>query len=112
MPDYKLSIAIDAQGVSNINNADQFVTIVKVVSTGTPVAWVTFRPMESNTISWTDDYSVYASTTNIEDGVMITTASSQLASPDTMYRLQNGVFSKESTGLGPTTFGVDNQDRT
>src|SRR5262245_57303979 len=110
MPTYQLTIQFDSQGLATLNEAGQLVTIVKSVSTGTPVAWVAFDPMESNTVTWTEQYSVYASTTQIQDGAQIITQSTQAAVGGNTYTLSGGQFDNGKPGLPATTYGVLNND--
>ena len=42
-------------------------------SGGTPnVAWVVFRPLESNTMTWVEEYGIYASTASLVNGALLT----------------------------------------
>jgi hypothetical protein len=107
---YQLTIQFDSYGLKTINEADQLVTIVKSVSGGVPVAWVSFQPMESNVVVWTETYSVYASTTEIQDGAQIITQLTQPAAAGNTYTLSGGQFDNGEPNLPPLEYGVVNND--
>jgi len=113
MTTYQLSIDIDQAGLSAIYTSGQRVTLVKSVtsfpgSTGNlPVAWISFNPMEGNLITWTENYSVYATTTQIAGGAQIVMSSSTPAQEGIMYALENGAFSNIAGGA-PSVYNVKN----
>ncbi len=110
MNPYQLTIDIPSDGLKTLYAANQFVTIVKSVPHGVPVAWVSFRPMLSNTITWTEAYSVYASTTGIQEGATIITQSTKPAGGGKMYTLRGGQFDDGKDILSPRSCGVYNSD--
>ncbi len=113
---YQLNISIDANGLQMIYASGQSVTIVKsVVSNplpgGTlPVAWTVFQPLEENAVSWTDSYSIYATTTQIMAGAMIVQTSMTPASVQTgwTYTFSNGQFTGAQGGVSDA-FNMSNQ---
>lgn len=110
MTQYSLAIKFDNAGLAALHAAGQLVTLVKSVQGGSPVAWVSFKPMESNTVTWTESYSVYASSTLVEDGAQISTQSTQPANGGNTYKFDSGIFSSGTPGLPPTQYGVQNAD--
>jgi hypothetical protein len=112
MPTYTLAIQFDNNGLDTVNAAGQLVTIVKSVDSGTPVAWVAFNPMEANTVTWTETYSVYASNTQIQNNAKINTLSTQTAAGGNVYTLAGGHFDNgnPNSGLPATQYGVYNND--
>lgn len=113
MTDYKLDINIDSQGLHTIQAAGQVVTLVKSVGGGgnMPVAWLSFHPMQSNTLTWTNQYSVYASSTKIQANARIVSQSTQLATGGSTYTFSGGQFDYgKSNGLTIVQYGVENQD--
>lgn len=115
MPTYSLAIQFDDAGLNAINAAGQKVTIVKSVGSsggsGSAVAWVSFQPMQDNAVTWTETYSVYASTTQVQNGAQITTLSKQTAAGGNTYTFANGQFgSKSSSNLPASEYGVFNND--
>jgi hypothetical protein len=107
---YELTIQFDSQGLKTINAADQLVTMVKSVGNGRPVAWVAFHPMQTNVVTWTEAYSVYSSTSQIQDGAKIFTQSTQPAVGGNTYTLAAGQFDNGKPGLPAANYGVSNQD--
>jgi hypothetical protein len=115
MPTYTLTIQMDSTGVSDIQTSKQYVTLAKAVSNDNgpslPVVWLAITPGETNVVTWTEEYSVYASTTNYQDGAQISTSSTLPAVGGTTYNFENGVFSVASTsGIESNQYGVNNQD--
>jgi len=110
MPTYTLNLAIDDAGLAAISASGQKVTVVKSVGVGHDVAWLLFEPLEANTITWEETYSVYASATNIQAGATIATQSTKVASGGNSYTFENGSFSNGVPGPGPTEYVVENQD--
>jgi len=110
MPTYQLSIQIDSEGLNILNEAGQFVTMVKSVSPGTLVVWVSFRPLGANIVTWSETYSVYASTSPILYGAQIMAQSTQPAVGGYTYTLSGGQFDNGEPRLLPTMVGVMNDD--
>lgn len=110
MPEYSLEIQFDDTGLKTLELADQYVTLIKSVGRGRPVTWVSFRPMQNNLVTWTEEYSVYASTTQIQDGARIFTQSTRPAVGGHTYTLRGGRFGDGSPGLAATEYGVANMD--
>lgn len=111
MPTYTLNIQIDDAGLQAITQSGQKVTIVKSVPRGgESVAWILFPPLEMNMITWTEEYSVYASTTNIQAGATIETQSLKCAAGGNMYPFENSQFKNGIRDLEPTQYGVQNLD--
>lgn len=111
---YQLNINIDQTGVSNINSSSQFVTIVKSVTSSLvggnlPVAWLTFSPLETNVVSWVENYSLYATTQQLSAGATITMTSQSAGTVQSgwVYTFQNGIFSGAS-GTG-STYNLSNE---
>jgi hypothetical protein len=115
MPTYQLSIGFTDAGLDTLQAAKQQVTMVKSVNSSAgssgsnPVIWVSFKPMNANTVTWDEEYSVYASTTNIVNGAQIITNSSIAASSGNAYTfLPAGHFGASNSNLSDTEYGVIN----
>src|SRR5690606_27694153 len=109
---YTLEILIKEEDAKNINSNGQKVTILKSVDSGQSVTWVAFSPFERNTVTWTEKYAVYASTTEIKDGARIDKMSDRSANPQYFYSFQNGVFdmgSLDEKSLTKTQYGIINK---
>ncbi len=107
---YQLNIEIPSDGLQTLSAANQYITIVKSMPNGAQVAWVSFRPMLTNFVTWDEVYSVYASTTNIQDGATIVTQSTRVASLGRVYTLAGGQFDNGQPGVPVQSFGVVNED--
>jgi hypothetical protein len=112
---YTLNISIDDTGLQQIYNNGQYVTIVKSaitnpVGTGNlSIAWLTWSPFESNSVTWQEIYSMYASTTLMQAGATIA-MSSQTPVPvqlGYMNTFQSGHFTS-ALGGGASTFSLTN----
>ena len=76
MTTYQLNFNIDDAGLQKINNAGQYLTIVKSATGskpahGDPVAWLAFAPMGTDLVSWTENDYLYSTQTLIESGATI-----------------------------------------
>lgn len=95
---YSLNILFDDETLLDIYDAQQRVTLIKqtysTTSNNTSVAWVTFSPFEFNTINWQENYSVYASTTQVQNGATIAKASYTNAVDGYVYDFGSGIFAK------------------
>nr|WP_316656413.1 hypothetical protein [uncultured Gellertiella sp.] len=112
MPSYALNIAFDQAGLTALMNAGQSVTIVKQATGGKSTAWISFTPQMNNIITWTEQYSVYSSTTNVTSGAVIQTSSTANAIGGSSYALNTaGFFDQGIPGsVGPTQYQIVNND--
>lgn len=114
MSNYELDITFDQAGLIALTAAGQSVTIVKQTAGSKPVAWITFTPQMANAITWTEQYSVYSSTTNTQSGAVIVTSSSTSAIGGSSYNLNaSGFFDPGVSGaVGTTQYQIENSDPT
>lgn len=106
MPKYSLQINIDPTYVKQIVQAGQQVVIMKqVAGNGTPLTWLTFSPYQSNTVTWQDQYAVFASQSQIQSGATITQLATRAASPRTAYGFDNNIFTVAPSRTNPLTSG-------
>ena len=111
MTTYFLEIQFTSKGLATVNAAGQQVAIVKSTTpTSSPVVWVAFHPEMNNHVTWTEEYSVYGSNSEIVAGATISTASSFEALASESYPFVGGQFEAGVAGLEPTQYGVLNQD--
>jgi hypothetical protein len=62
MANYTLNIAFTAEQLATLNASGKNIVLGKSFFGGAPqIAWQVFKPLESNTVKWNDDYSVYFS---------------------------------------------------
>jgi hypothetical protein len=113
---YQINIDIDDAGLQKIYQAGQKVTLVKSVisnpveSGNLPIAWLAFQPLESNNVSWIENYYMYASTTVLQSGATIQMTSQTGAPVQTgwLYTFASGMFTGAQGG-GADTFNLSNQ---
>lgn len=113
---YSIELIIDPQDLSAIQAAQQQIILAKPVSdTYIPnVAWQSFDPLVDNVVTWSEEYGIYASNTNLGHGARILKTSSMPypAQPGAYYS-----FATDATFYGPiqedgtadtNEFGVSN----
>jgi hypothetical protein len=113
---YQLNIAIDSAGLEHIYNAGQSVTLVKSVVSNPlaggnlPIAWVSFLPFQANSVSWIENYNLYATTTVLTAGATIVQTSVTGAPVLTgwTYTFAQGQFTG-SQGGASGTYNTTNQ---
>ena len=116
---YSIDITIDKNGLDKIYDVHQTVTFVKSVNQFVgantfsyyyPVAWLAFQPLESNNVSWIENYYMYASTTVLQSGATIQMTSQTGAPVQTgwLYTFANGMFTGAQGGGSPGTFNLYN----
>lgn len=112
MPTYELDITFDSAGLDALSASGQKVTIVKQSNGGKQTAWITFAPQLANSVTWTEQYSVYSSTTNAQAGAKIITSSEATAIGGSSYTLNtSGYFDPGVSGIvGPTQYQIINAD--
>ena len=113
MPQFSLQINMDPSWVSQVVQAGQQIVITKQVAgnSGTSLAWVSFSPYQSNTVSWQDNYAVYTSQTLVQSGATISQLASMAAVPQTAYGFSDNVFSVATpmSTLGASQYEIRNQ---
>lgn len=101
MPEFTLKLSIDPESLKIIKAAQQRIILAKPVDGASPnVAWVAFDPFQSNTVTWNEEFNIYASTTEIQNGAEI------LKMSDTTYPAQDAAyysFDPSATFSGPFT---------
>jgi hypothetical protein len=88
MPTYTLELSISQTDLETIEGAGENIIVAKPVNSpdGTPnVAWLSIKPLEGNQIVWTEEYAMYASTSQIQSGASIFQTST------TPYPAEDGV---------------------
>ena len=114
MTTYGLNINIDSTGLTNIYNANQYVTLVKSVGSsttpGSTVAWVTFQPYQSNVVTWVENYLIYGTIMSLQSGaqIVMTSSTPNPVQAGWTYTFQQGQFTGASGGAAGA-FNVDNQ---
>lgn len=63
---FELTLNFEPDDLRHISDANQKVALAKPTLGGSvEVLWLAFDPFESNTVTWTEDYWIYASTTSV-----------------------------------------------
>jgi hypothetical protein len=111
---FDLNLSFSKSDLAAIFAADASVVVAKPAdnSGSKPnVAWLTFRPLENNNISWEEVYGIYASNTLMEDGASIAKSSAvNPAVPGKVYTLQpDGTFGAPADGGTLDSFTVVNK---
>jgi hypothetical protein len=110
---YQLEVMFDKEDLAVIKEAKQKIIIAKPVGDeAAKVAWQTIDPFETNTISWTEEYGVYASDTNVRNGARINKVSTvDQASAGSYYTFKDNTFNppdKQEPNLGTDQYGIHN----
>lgn len=106
---FSLNISISAADLNQIMMTGNKVQIYSMTETGTNVAWLTFSPMMQNTINWTEDYQIYVSTTQIQNGAVIMVMDAANAKPQQQYIWTGSNFMVQpAPSLGSTQFMLTN----
>lgn len=100
MPDYTLQLLIDDQDLITLKAAQLNIILAKPVGSASSmpnVIWQSFDPFIDNTVSWTENYGIYASNTVVQNGAAITKLSSVNPAQDGSYYS----FASSATFNGP-----------
>lgn len=107
MSNYQLKVAFTDEQLQVLYLTGTNVIVAKPSSDGsTPnVAWQVFKPMQNNSLSWQEEYGLYASNSEIRNGANLTQISSVPvgAAMNKLYTLESN-----ATILGPSDGGMPN----
>jgi len=110
--EYTLIINVSLDQLATIHEAQAKVVIGKAsASDRLNVAWQAFYPMQKNSLTWVNNYGIYASTCSISNGSEIVQRSStgHDAATNKIYTLQpDGGFSSPADGGDEDTFTILN----
>lgn len=100
MSQYMLNISFSEKALAILAKAHQKVVLVKKTAGNkdTAVSWVTFKPWEKNTISWKEEFALYASDSEIQGGATICKLSDKMASSGVQYQLADGAIQAMGPG--------------
>lgn len=115
-----MEIRIDSQGLSEIGSVGQVVTLLRrvdqivetnLVAVSSPaVAWQAFAPFQTNTVTWTDDFYAFVTTTPIAMTAVLK-MNSRSAAPMTagyIYAFAQGSFVRQQISQSPNAYVVGN----
>lgn len=114
-----MDIQIDNQGLTNIYNAGQVVTLMRrvdqavdsdVIAAAPAVAWQAFAPFQSNTVTWMDDFYCFATTTPLVMNAVIAMNAKSDAPMDIgyVYVFAQGQLVKKQQAGSPRSYVVSN----
>jgi len=110
---YELDLAFTTAQLQTIYATGTNVIVAKPSGGGSPnVAWQVFKPMPANSLMWEENYGVYASTVQVQNGAQLTQLSSTgiPAAMETLYTLEaDGVISVPGTGGSANSFALLNE---
>lgn len=105
---YTLNTDFSKDDLTRFQTTGSKVVVAKPSDGGQPnVAWVVFRPLESNIMTWVEEYGLYASNVEITNGALIKQMSrSEFPALDgQIYQFSpSGFFSPPSPGGKPGSF--------
>lgn len=113
MPTFTLETAFTEQDLQRFLASGSNVVVAKPTGGGTPnVAWVVYRPLLANTMTWEEDYGIYASNADIVNGAQLTQMSQTPypAHADATYSLNPaGFFGPPSSGGVANSYSAENE---
>ncbi|HYG64983.1 MAG TPA: hypothetical protein VEL74_20540 [Thermoanaerobaculia bacterium] len=114
MPTFTLNTTFDQSALSMLYATGSNVVVAKPSSSGgTPnVAWVVYRPMPDNVMTWEEQYGIYASTSSIQNGAKLKQMSATPfpAGAGKVYTLQSDSnFSSPQSGGTANSYTAINQ---
>lgn len=112
MANYKLDVAFTNDQLSVLYATGSNVIIAKPTGGSSPnVAWQVFKPMQANTLSWGEEYGIYASTSEVVNGATLNQLSNVPvgAAMNKLYTLEpSAVISGPASGGAADSFALEN----
>lgn len=113
MSTFRLNAAFTDEQLGVLYATGTNVIVAKPTADGNPnVAWQVFKPMQANTLSWSEEYGIYASTSGINNGAVLSQLSStKLGSAmNKLYTLEDSAqMSGPATGGKANSFALCNK---
>ncbi|MEZ4811863.1 MAG: hypothetical protein R2819_16015 [Allomuricauda sp.] len=113
MADYELKVGFTQEQLNVLYETGTNVIVAKPTGGGTPnVAWQVFKALQANTLNWTEEYGIYASTSEVTNGAKLTQLSSVPvgASMNKLYTMEpSGAISGPVSGGAPDSFALLNK---
>ncbi|WP_257388347.1 hypothetical protein [Tahibacter caeni] len=112
MTAYTLTLQIDATDLPTLQQAgEQIVIVRRLADAGRCVTWAVITLAPSHTVSWNDDYALYASNTPNATGNLVAVAATTPVTWQCDYRYTTTGFQGPvpDAGLGTTTVQLVNQ---
>lgn len=100
MPEFILNLEIDSQSLTLIRAAQERIILAKPVGNDNPnVIWQSFDPFASQSVTWTQQFGLYASEASIVNGASIRKISEQAIAEQAHYY----TFTPGASFTGPYT---------
>ncbi|QHI35474.1 hypothetical protein IMCC3317_08200 [Kordia antarctica] len=113
MSTFNLKTAFTNEQLRNIYIAGINVIVAKPTGGGNPnVAWQVYKPLQGNTITWKEEYGIYASTSDVVNGARLSQLSSVPvgAIQNKLYTLEpDGSTSGPASGGKPNSYALENK---
>ncbi|EGG20552.1 hypothetical protein DFA_00413 [Cavenderia fasciculata] len=110
MSNYSLKFSFNQAGLAALHSSQQKVCVVKSVNGQVSnVVWVTFKPFLTNSLDWKEEYGIYASNTQIQNGATISRISTlKSASKTHQYPFNSAGFFDQANGVSVKSYGLVN----
>lgn len=112
MPTFTLNASFDQDSLSMLYATGTNVVVAKPNGGGSPnVAWIVFRPLQANSLTWEEQYGIYASTSAITNGATLSKMSATgdpAASGQVYTMLPAGFFGLPESGGSPNSYTAVN----
>lgn len=105
MPEFNLVINFSNKDLERLYSTGSYVVIDKPTKDRPPnVAWLVFKPLQMNNVNWEEQYGIYASTVQIQNGARLTKMS-QTEFP----AVENKIYTLNAAGVftGPSGVGTE-----
>lgn len=113
MSTFNLKTAFTDEQLKVIYATGTNIVVAKPTGGGSPnVAWQVFKPMQANTLTWKEEYGIYASTSQVVNGAKLNQLSSVPvgAVQNKLYTLEsNATISGPASGGAPHSYALQNQ---
>lgn len=110
MTTYTLNLNINQSDLENLTSSGSNIVVGKQIGAQN-VAWIVFRPLSVNSVSWVEEYGIYVSNTPLQDGATIVQMSNIPATPGTKYVLStSGTLIAQGSGAPAGSYSVSNQN--
>lgn len=98
MSHYKLNIKFTEDALKTIYKANQSLALTKTVTgnNGKEVIWVSTLPFKSNSIEWDENYMIYSSREEVQNGAFIQKLSEARAIDNVVYDFESAIFQNAS----------------
>lgn len=104
MENFNLNVAFTNDQLATFYATGTNVVVAKPAGVGSAnVAWLVFKPLQSNKLEWKEEYGIYASTSEVKNGARLSQLSAtKIGVPS------NKLFTLEPSGamIGPNTGGA------